>query len=365
MFTNKKHTIEIVVVFLLAFSSLKCTYHSSDYEDNFNIIKGIHNNISLINSIKIPLDSEGIFISNIQNVTINDSTIMIAILNPNKVLIFDIRGNYKGTLGDSDYYLPYITPYVIRYYNNEFILYDFTERLFISFNKSLNISREYNYDTQNILIDFTFSDNYLIKYMRTGKGTPFISIYDRHQKELIKQLGSYGNRQDILNRGSGNQQVAIRNDTVYWIKSDEPVIYIYDIAGSIVDSLQIEDKYFNTGPLEFNHHRPEYFSKVIDYLLNNSRVKTIFTLDSYLIIEIENGHFMDESRTSTLHIYDYSFKYIDTVELDYHKREKYGLKDGIMHNFIFWAGHKGNTVYLITKSNDNIYILSGWSILTD
>jgi len=271
--------------------------------------------------------------------------------NPMQIYLYNRNGEQIRLIGrEGRGPFEYAQASTIRYFNEKIYIYDGSKIGFIIFNDIGEPLREVSGNLRGGVRDFIIStEGYIVRL--TGKTPNEIAVYKPELDNLISIHKFYEKEKenDMLSMLFDSGKIAEHGNKIYFANVAVRKAYVYDISDGTIDSVDIPDTDFFVPDLDFEIRSIQDLKRAEEYILNNSRVRAMYTMRDYWIVEIENGKQTNRTRTTKLFIYDYSNNLIDTIVLDHRFRKRFGLS---------FSDEIDEFFNILCNDEDHLYILT-------
>lgn len=248
---------------------------------------------------------------------INNKNIIVSTKNPGNLIIYDDKKNQVkeiNRVGRGPY--EYINPAIVKAYEKKIYIWCSSLLKLIVYNIDGTPHKEYQ-NFKGAITDFSIYNNKIFFYMAGGNRESIIQIYDLEKKEIYKRIGQPSNEDLILNTLSCSGANTLFKNRFIYASSSKLDLNIVNTFSYSVDKIKIIDPEFIIDKIDkdpillMNTDR----KKAYDYILENSVVIGMYSLNNVLILMSENGYVsqvnnaMDNSnRFVKVYIFDTKFK---------------------------------------------------------
>ena len=202
--------------------------------------------------------------------------------------------------------LEFITPSIVKYYNDEIYVWCSSQLKLIVFDINGKPIREY-INFERAIRDFLIYDNYAVLYQSGGITGNFISIYDLKKELIIHNYGNTSQEHLLLSTRPDAGGMTIIENKLLYTTTDELGVYSIDLETfKEIKLLSFEDQEFKTEKLKtsarnlINNNK----SEMMNYLNENSYVSGMYNLNNNIVIKAEVGTYIIDGT-----IFDYSQRY--------------------------------------------------------
>lgn len=248
-----------------------------------------------------------------------DSTILVSAYNPPVIISYDMNGEQNGLVSDQgrgphEFQMPTI----ISSNKKKFVIWDAVQLKFTEVNGQGEPGNEF-IGIKQAIGKFAFTDSMFAIYNKGHMDGPLISTYQINGTRLNKlnDVDKMNEQHKKLTRYGHTAPFAIKGDTIYYGRADKTHLYKYNLRTGKRADILFTDSNFNVDKTNFsmNDRSEKADDEWINFIYTNSRLKNIYTLDSYVIAEVQNGNNFDKSRETVLHIFDYELNKLDEIKL--------------------------------------------------
>lgn len=283
----------------------------------------------------------------------DDGGFVISATSSPKMIIYDKDGNQvKVVEATGSGPLEFNSCSLVKYYNGKIYLWSDQQLKLIIFDKEGNPIEEFKMFDRAVS-DFMPYDDKMVVYTKGGFSDSFIHIYDLTSRSLILSMGEVGNEQKLLDIYECSGGLIVKNDVLCFLASDKLAIQRFDLQSmKSQQSLSISDTEFKVNRIKMNAVDlvNSNFTKVIEFIHENSVVTGIFSLDEGYVVISEVGEFELGSDKSVLNKskrynkYYYLNKSFDLLKI-YKKKISSNESPCLIES-------KGNKLYKILQNED-------------
>lgn len=284
--------------------------------------------VKLVENQKIILQENIQFFNQSGGMALLDSTILISAYNPPVVIAYGLDGEQNGLVseqgrGPHEFKMPTI----IFSKENSFVVWDAVQLKFTEVSSEGKPENEY-IGIKQAIGKFAFTDDKLIVYNKGHMDGPLLSIFQVNGSRLekIDDLDSMNEHHKKLTRYGHTAPFAVEDKIIYYGKANETRLYKYDLMTKKQTEVDFSDNNFSVEKTSFsmNDRSNQADDDWVDFIYTNSRFKNIYTLDDYLVAEVQNGSNFDQTRETVLHIFNYELEKLDEIRLGHNLMIAFG-----------------------------------------
>jgi len=306
------------VKFLLPFIYLLAAF--IHIPDETNII-GDNKKIVFKKSDTILLKEEKQPFRAVLDVVKNNNHLFATTFNASLVIEYDLEGNQKSIISKNGRGpFEYLRPDELRLTGDTLSVWDSSLLKLLRFDSTGSPISEIS-GIKQALQDYIIVGDYFIRYKPGGFDKNIISVH-KIEGTTFKQKNQFGNSSDQhekLLRYAGTAPLASKDNIIYFGEADKTVIHSYDLESGEEKSIRFFDKNFKVDESNFltRERNREADYKWRSFIFTNSRFKSIYTLDKFIIAEIQNGNNFTGTRETLFHIFNYDLEELDVIRLSH------------------------------------------------
>lgn len=288
---------------------------------NAQNIKSTNGNLELVEAKEFLLQENLEFYNFSVGFFLDDEKLLLSVNNPPMVISHNFEGEQNKILtkegaGPGEF----LGPGAMAEKDGNLLIWDAMQLKFVEVSPNGEYLGEY-IGVKRALGKFSVTNDKLIIYSYGTFDGGLISIFNinGNRLERIKSIDEITDRHSKMTGLRYTNPFEVRNNVVYYGRADEPEIYSYDLRSDKKDSVLINDSNFSISEANFSTTDRSEQAEVDwqNFILTNSRFKNIYTLDNYLVAEVQNGNNFDRTRENVFHIFDYQLNKIDEIKLEH------------------------------------------------
>jgi hypothetical protein len=219
---------------------------------------------------------------------IDEDQFVIATESPSRIYKYDMQGRQLQAIGATGRGpFEYVSPSVVRVSKEkEVYLWCNVQLKLIVFDTEGNPLTEYK-DFIHAVGDFAIFGKQVFFYNKGVSDGPFVDIYCLETRQFVAHLGMMTVEQSMLDRTSCSGGIAVWNDSLVFVPSDQLCVLQADVEKYSVSDVRIHDPVFEVEDLK--GISGQGVLEMRDYLFANARVLGVYPLDDLLVIQAETG----------------------------------------------------------------------------
>lgn len=282
-------------------------------------IKSAEGHFELAKTNEVILQENIQFFNYSGGMALTDSVILVSTYNPPVVITYNMNGEQTGLISEQGRGPhEFVMPTIISNKANRFVVWDAVQLKFTEVSADGEPVNEY-IGIKQAIGKFSFTDDRLLVYNKGHMDGPLLSIFrvNGTRLEKMRDIDSMNEDHKKLTRYGDTAPFAVKDEAIYYGRANETRLYKYDLSTEERSETKFTDKNFRVEKTTFsmNDRADKADEDWINFIYTNSRFKNIYTLDKYLVVEVQNGNNFDQSRETVLHIFDYDLKKLDRIRL--------------------------------------------------